>query len=338
MKSFCVPVLLSAALVLWGAHSLPLEIECNGDGIRYAGKLAEQAIEKNHDHGYKFLFQGVNGSTINQVQDGCEMTLHIILKETSCTVTNPKPASECKLRDMYDEVTANCTVMLDVKNGVGKVTRYECDTRQEVTDIEMMQLCPDCPVLAFLNNAEGLKAVHDAIQQFNKNSSNTNIYVLHEVGRIISYYMMSAGMMYSPSFTLVETRCPMGSRIALEACVPLCPKRAKHAYCTARYSTVSGLQSVDCEYYPAEDNQTLALGEKEPVCERPHTGPPAPPGPPGPPGSIPHIHPHPPRPHFHSHLPCREARPGSVRKIHPICNWPVEQMLLPQQKTEDESK
>ncbi|KAM9831276.1 alpha-2-HS-glycoprotein 1 [Neosynchiropus ocellatus] len=335
MKAICVVALLTAALVLCGALSPPAVIPCHGVSNAAAAQLAVQAILDNHEHGYKFKLHQIQGSTIHQVQDGCEMNLRIELNETKCTVTNPKHVDDCDIRQSSETpVVANCTVMLDFKNSGVKVTRYECDTRKEPIDLH--RICPDCPVLVPLNSPEGLKAVHDAIQQFNRNTSNSNIYVLHEVGRIISYYMMMTGMMYSPSFTLVETRCPMGTRIVPESCVPLCPKRAKHAYCKARYSTINGLQGMDCEFYPAEDNQVLAPGEMEPVCAHPHTGPPAPngpPGPPGPPGSIP-----PSRPHYHSHIPCREAKPDSQRDIHPICNWPVEQMLLTQLKTGVKSK
>lgn len=33
-------------------------------------------------------------------------------------------------------------------------------------------------------------------------------------------------MNYYPEFALVETRCPRDSKIAIEACTPLCPDRA----------------------------------------------------------------------------------------------------------------
>lgn len=37
---------------------------------------------------------------------------------------------------------------------------------------------------------------------------------------------MGKGMNYYAEFALVETHCPMGSRILPEACIPLCPDRA----------------------------------------------------------------------------------------------------------------
>lgn len=54
------------------------------------------------------------------------------------------------------------------------------------TNSEMVRICPDCPVLLPLNNSEGLKSVHEATTEFNKNTSNQHYYVLKEVGRISS--------------------------------------------------------------------------------------------------------------------------------------------------------
>lgn len=54
----------------------------------------------------------------------------------------------------------------------------------EMTDSEMMMICPDCPKLIPLNDPKGLKSIYEALTEFNKNSSNEHVYVLQEVGRI----------------------------------------------------------------------------------------------------------------------------------------------------------
>lgn len=54
----------------------------------------------------------------------------------------------------------------------------------EKTNLEMVRICPDCPVLLPLNNSEGLKSVREATAEFNKNTSNQHYYILKEVGRI----------------------------------------------------------------------------------------------------------------------------------------------------------
>uniref|UniRef100_A0AAX7T1T4 Cystatin domain-containing protein n=1 Tax=Astatotilapia calliptera TaxID=8154 RepID=A0AAX7T1T4_ASTCA len=200
---------------------------------------------------------------------------------------------------------ANCTVLMTIKDGDADITKYECDTRQEKTNLEMVRICPDCPVLLPLNNSEGLKSVREATAEFNKNTSNQHYYILKEVGRISSGYIMGLGMNYYPEFALVETHCPMGSRIVIEACIPLCPNRARHAFCRSSYSSQNGLLSTECDFYPAENTTALGPGEKEPVCGRHphgHGGPP------------PHAHDHgrgpPPHAHDHGHGPPPDAGKG----------------------------
>ncbi|XP_078114218.1 alpha-2-HS-glycoprotein 1 [Sander vitreus] len=171
----------------------------------------------------------------------------------------------------FRAVMANCTVKMSIRNTDTNITKYECDTRQEKTNLEMVRICPDCPTLQPLNSTEGLKYVNEAVSKFNQNTTNQHYYILKEVGRIRLGYMFSAGMAYYAEFALVETNCPMGSRINPEACKPLCPDRAHHAFCKSTYFRSTGLQSVECEFYPPSNTTALGPGEQEPVC-RHHVG------------------------------------------------------------------
>uniref|UniRef100_A0A8P4GCL2 Cystatin fetuin-A-type domain-containing protein n=1 Tax=Dicentrarchus labrax TaxID=13489 RepID=A0A8P4GCL2_DICLA len=235
--------------------------------------------------------KGCNSNTGCKVDEGCNIELQLHLLETTCHTVNPKHFEDCETRMETDQaVEANCTVMMTVTNNDAKVTKYECDTKQ----VKIMMRCPDCPILIPLNNTNGLKSVHEAVTKFNQNSSNTHYYVLQEVGRIQSGYMMAAGMGYWAEFVLVETPCPWGSRIVPEACKPLCHDRAHHAFCRSSSTTQNGLGSVECEFYPPTNTTALGPGEQEPVCRphhvRPHDRP-------GDRGSRPHSHSHGPPPH-----------------------------------------
>uniref|UniRef100_A0A669D6K9 Cystatin domain-containing protein n=1 Tax=Oreochromis niloticus TaxID=8128 RepID=A0A669D6K9_ORENI len=123
----------------------------------------------------------------SRVDGGCNVKLQLDLRETKCHTTNPKPFEDCELRrETQRAVKANCTVLMTIKDGDATITKYECDTRQVNTNSEMVRICPDCPVLLPLNDSEGLKSVHEATTEFNKNTSNQHYYVLKEVGRISS--------------------------------------------------------------------------------------------------------------------------------------------------------
>ncbi|XP_039456597.1 histidine-rich glycoprotein-like isoform X1 [Oreochromis aureus] len=346
MRTLRVLTLLSAAVLLCSAAPGLAPLTCSeGNGPAAADKAVHH-INEYHDHGYKFRLHEVQGNSVEQVDGGCNVKLQLDLRETKCHTTNPKPFEDCEIREETARaVKANCTVLMTIKDGDATITKYECDTRQVNTNSEMVRICPDCPVLLPLNDSEGLKSVHEATTEFNKNTSNQHYYILKEVGRISSGYIMTSGMNYYAEFALVETHCPMGSRIVIEACTPLCPDRARHAFCKSSYSSENGLLSNDCDFYPAENTTALGPGEKEPDCR--HHGRRLPHSHGGPPPHA-HDHGHGPPPHDHEHghgppppggkgghhgkgsfhplrrfHPCHGFLVNPDPALHPICPWPL---------------
>ncbi|KAK2908389.1 hypothetical protein Q8A73_009462 [Channa argus] len=251
MKRLLLLVLLSSAVLLCCTAPAVGPVACTEDDIAPAAHLAMQHINKYHHHGYKFQLNQTLDHKLEKTDDGCNIELHLDLLETKCHVVNPTPFEDCPLREEHDqEVMADCKVDMTVKSGEAKVTEYLCDTKQVKSNQEMVSMCPDCPILIPLNSTEGLKSVREAVNKFNENTTHQHYYILKEVGRITSGYMMMAGMAYYAEFALVETFCPMGTRIVIEACQPKCPDRARHAFCTSSYTRTNGLGSVECEYYP----------------------------------------------------------------------------------------
>ncbi|XP_034439241.1 alpha-2-HS-glycoprotein 1 [Hippoglossus hippoglossus] len=280
MKALNVLVLLASVVLLCRAAPVLELLMCSEDHSAAAARLAVHDINEHHNHGYKFRLSEIKENKTEKVEDGCTIELHLDLLESKCHSINPKHFEDCETRHETErDVMAHCTVMMAVKDGNANVTRYDCDTRQVTTNKDMQLLCPDCPVLIPLHSPEGLKAVEKAVHEENVNSANERFYILQEVGRVLSGYMSSQGMYYSSEFVIVETHCIMGSRIAIEACDPLCPDRARHAFCRSSYSNGAGLRSVDCEYYPALNTTALGPGETEPQCKCPHlAGQPSPTG------------------------------------------------------------
>ncbi|XP_039666136.1 antihemorrhagic factor cHLP-B-like [Perca fluviatilis] len=265
MKGFHIVVLLSSAVLLVSAAPAMELVTCSEESGAAAAQLAMHRINENHRHGYKFRLQEIQGNKVEKADDGCNLELQLNLQETVCHVVNPKHFEDCQIRGEAERaVTANCTVKMSVKNNDANVTKYECDTRQGIkTDL-------DVPVLVPLNSTEGLKSINEAESKFNQNATNQHHYILKEVGRI----RLGSGKDYYAEFALVETHCPMGSRINPEACKPLCPDRAHHAFCKSTYFRQTGLQSVECEFYPPSNTTALGPGEQEPVCRHypPHAG------------------------------------------------------------------
>ncbi|XP_053285924.1 alpha-2-HS-glycoprotein 1 [Pleuronectes platessa] len=271
MKALNVLVLLASVVLLCRASPVLEPVMCNEDHSAAAARMAVHDINEHHKHGYKFRLSEIKENKMDKVEEGCTIELHLDLLETKCHSISPKHFEDCETRqESSGAVMANCTVMMAVKDGNANVTRYDCDTRQVRTNREMSRMCPDCPTLIPLNSHEALTAIEKAVHEENINSTNEHFYVLQEVGRVMSGWMSSQGMYYSSEFVIVETHCPMGSRIAIQACDPLCPDRARHAFCRSFYTKGSGLRSVDCEYYPALNTTALGPGEKEPQCQYPH--------------------------------------------------------------------
>ncbi|XP_039984572.1 alpha-2-HS-glycoprotein 1 isoform X2 [Xiphias gladius] len=289
MKRLHVLALLSSAALLCSAAPALEPVTCSEDGGVAAARLAMHHINKHHHHGYKFQLSEILGNKVEKVDEDCNVELHLDLLETVCHTVNPKHFEDCEVRGEADGVVmANCTVTMAVKTGVAKVTKYECDTQQVKNNSATVTICPNCPMLMPLNSPAGLNSVHEAVNKFNQNTTIHHYYILQEVGRIKSGDIMKAGMRYYAEFALVETHCPVGSKIILEACKPLCPDTAHHAFCRSSYLSTNGLGSVQCEFYPPSTD-AHGPGDQEPICRHSH------------PVHPPHVHGQGPPPHAHDH-------------------------------------
>ncbi|XP_020502570.1 alpha-2-HS-glycoprotein 1 [Labrus bergylta] len=318
MKGFSTLVLLFSAVLL--CHSAPaLEpVTCTSENVNAAARLAMHHIDMHHSHGYKFRLLDIKGNKMEETDTGCNIELKLGLGETQCHVVNPKHFEDCEYSGASDgSVMSSCTVMMTVVESDAQVTSYSCETQREISKEELSLTCPDCPVIMALNDKEGLNAALEAVKEFNKNTTNQNYFVLQDVGRLKLGYIMSQGMRHFSEIALVESNCPLFSRIVPAACKALCSHRAQHAVCRSSYSKTSKLVSLRCEYYPALDSSPLPPGEMEPICEQPPSFSPA--GPPAPPPNagaaqiqIP-LNPLPPV------LPCHAS---PQQEFHPICNWP----------------
>ncbi|XP_049445028.1 alpha-2-HS-glycoprotein 1 [Epinephelus fuscoguttatus] len=289
MEGLSILLLLASAVQLYSAAPALEAVTCNEDGGAAAARLATHHIDEHHDHGYKFRLLEILGNKMEKVDGGCDIELNLNLGETVCHTVNPQHFEDCEYRDQTaGAVGAHCNVSMTVRNGDAKVTKYACDTHRELSDSELIMTCPDCPVLIELTSPEGLMSVNQAVKKFNTNTTNQHVYILQEVGRLRTGYVMSVGMFYYSEFVVVETHCPRDSRILQDACKPLCPDRAHHALCRSSYSSKTYKTTYDCDFYPPKNTTALGPGEQEPVCtsEQPAV-PPVLAGPHMPPGGRP---------------------------------------------------
>uniref|UniRef100_H3C5X1 Cystatin domain-containing protein n=1 Tax=Tetraodon nigroviridis TaxID=99883 RepID=H3C5X1_TETNG len=167
MRALLSALLLSSLLQLCGAAAL----SCSRFHNLTASDLAVQHINQHHRHGYKFSLDDVSEAQLERVAGGVA---------SSCSAPEgddvsrgrPQRAPGVRSRMMGERaVVANCSVLITVKDDNATVSRYDCQTRQEMTNREMMRMCPDCPTLLPLDDPKGLEAVQEAIFLFAVNSS-----------------------------------------------------------------------------------------------------------------------------------------------------------------------
>ncbi|XP_077390868.1 alpha-2-HS-glycoprotein-like, partial [Festucalex cinctus] len=263
------------ALFLWCAGTLPglladsylPAVNCSNESAAEAARLGVQRINGKHKHGFRFKLQEVQSSKYFQLSGGCHIDVNVKLVQTKCHFTNPKPEDQCELwqRDERGAV-ATCSIEFWVMWGVAKVTRYECTTRPELTNAELMTICPDCPLSLPLDDPTAVKAVNDAVVRFNKDDKHLNYLTLMEIAHATVEYS-TIGEITHLQFALVETRCPRLTEKTF-ACTPLCSDRATHAFCrTTYYNVHRQLGELQCDLYPPKNLAPHPAGVPEPVCK-----------------------------------------------------------------------
>ncbi|XP_061681140.1 alpha-2-HS-glycoprotein-like [Syngnathoides biaculeatus] len=297
-----VVVLLWCAAALPGllaVASLPA-VTCAKESVAAAASLGVQHINGNHKHGFRFKLQEVQSSKYQQISGGCHIDVNVKLVQTKCHFTNPKPDDQCELWRMDERgAVATCSIEFWVMWGVAKVTRHQCTTRPELTNEELVTVCPYCPSLLPLDDPTAVKAVNDAVVKFNRESKQEKYFTLMEVSHVTMGSVATIGTITSLKFALVETTCPREARNTFVACTPLCPDRAHHSFCqTTYYNLYRQVGELECELYLPKNPGPHPTDVPEPVC----------------------------RPLFHQSPEaclCKERLKNPTHSIHHICPFPL---------------
>ncbi|XP_077440584.1 alpha-2-HS-glycoprotein-like [Vanacampus margaritifer] len=262
-------------LLLWCAGTLPglladlsSAVTCNNQSVAVAARLGVQYINGKHKHGFRFRLQEVQSSNYLLVSGGCYIDVNVKLVQTTCHFTNPKPEDQCELwqRDERGAV-ATCSIEFWVMWGVAEVTRYECTTRPELTNEEIVTICPNCPMSLPLDDPTAVKAAHDSVVKFNRESKHLNYFTLMEVAHVTMRDVATIGKVTWLKLALVETTCPRETT-KMAACAPRCSDRAHHAFCnTTYYNLHRQLGGLECELYLPKNPAPHPTGVPEPVCK-----------------------------------------------------------------------
>ncbi|XP_019711328.1 alpha-2-HS-glycoprotein-like [Hippocampus comes] len=131
----------------------------------------------------------------------------------------------------------------------------------------MAWICPDCPMLSPLDDPMGVKAAHQAVLKFNRESKHRNYFTLMEVSQITGGYIMTIGMLTWLKLALVETDCPRHAENTFAPCAPRCSDQASHVFCQATYyNWQDQIGELGCEFYPPRNSASRSPGMPKPKC------------------------------------------------------------------------
>ncbi|XP_061680852.1 alpha-2-HS-glycoprotein-like [Syngnathoides biaculeatus] len=263
-------VLLWGATVISGllaAPSLPA-ITCDKESLPVAASLGVRHINRKHKHGFKFQLQEIQSSKYQQVSGGCHIDVNVKMVQTKCHFTNPKPDDQCELWQLNERgAVATCSIEFWLMWGVAKIIQHECTTRPELTNEELVTVCPTCPKLLPLDDPTAVKAVNNAVAKFNWKSKQENYFTLMEVAHVTMESVETIGPITSLKFALVETACPREARNIFMGCAPRCPDIAHHAFCqTTYYNLHKQVGELACELYPPKNPSIYHTDVPGPVC------------------------------------------------------------------------
>jgi len=244
-------------------HGAPVEQAGMEEGScedAFAVSAARQALTKinqNREEGYLFsLHRLSNVHMMKHGETGFVFYLTLDVVETNCSVLSCRnDFKTCEPRPSHDTpVYGQCkaAIYMNKVHRVVRLYKYSCEIRP-VPAAKLGQLCPDCPSLIDMDNAEVKKTVSLSLEKFNRESGLNNRFALLKVTRALS----GMGMVthYNVEYTIQETTCPRSTEAATKCPLMDC-EFAHKGFCKASlyYSPMGEGSdiSVDCEIYEAE--------------------------------------------------------------------------------------
>ncbi|XP_019203684.1 alpha-2-HS-glycoprotein [Oreochromis niloticus] len=235
---------------------------CDSPEAEEAALVAQDYLNGQHHHGYKYVLNQINDIKVYTKPDGDEYDMEVDLLETDCHVLDPTPLANCTVRPkVQTAVEGDCDVVLKNVSGVLKVIAFKCKSEVSTED-----LCLGCPTLLPLNHTDALDFVQASLTSFNNMTVDTT-HVLLEVGRLSSQ-IVSGGPIFITEYVVVEGNCTE------DPCVPLNDAMATRGICTAKGTIAQ--HSVDCKMFstliPIVDaNSTAAADPLLPPAVHVHT-------------------------------------------------------------------
>uniref|UniRef100_A0A8C3P0J6 Alpha 2-HS glycoprotein n=1 Tax=Cyanoderma ruficeps TaxID=181631 RepID=A0A8C3P0J6_9PASS len=227
----------------------PAPLGCDDPESEAAAAVAVNYINDHSHHGYKFALNRIeNIRMVPQGPNNNIIFLELDLLETKCPILSPTPLENCTVRSFAEHaVEGDCDVKLQKVDGIVSVLASKCHSHADSNE-DVLKVCPDCPLLARLNNTEVLETVSAALNDYNSKTTESYLRLL-EIGRAkIQYH---PGHIIVTEFAVGATNCSAEEAKAnVGACQLLPEDQSNFGFCTAvMVKRPSQDLQVDCQLY-----------------------------------------------------------------------------------------
>uniref|UniRef100_G3PUE5 Alpha-2-HS-glycoprotein 2 n=1 Tax=Gasterosteus aculeatus TaxID=69293 RepID=G3PUE5_GASAC len=206
MNFLGITLILGLFAGLWAQMNV-IKPKCDSFEAEEAALVAQDYLNAQHTHGYKYALNRVEDIKIYTKPDGDIYVLEVDLLETNCHVLDPTPLANCTVRPKISTaIEGDCDVVLKKVGGALTVLAFKCKTDESTED-----LCVGCATLLPLNDTAALDFVQASLATFNNRTVNVT-YAVKEVGRMSS--KVGPETVWS-EYVIAEANCTE------DACTPL---------------------------------------------------------------------------------------------------------------------
>ncbi|XP_008936503.1 PREDICTED: alpha-2-HS-glycoprotein [Merops nubicus] len=237
----------------------PAPLGCDDPEAEAAAEVAVSYINGHSHHGYKFVLNRIeNIHVLPQLPNNDIIFLELDLLETTCHILSPTPLANCTVRSFTEHaVEGDCDVKLQKVNGKFFVLASKCHSHADSSE-DILQLCPDCPLLARLNDTEVVTTVTAALNDHNSKTAGPHLRLL-EIGRAKIQYVPAHIVFVE--FAVAATNCSAEeAKENVEACQLLPDDQSNFGFCTATMVTRPSQDlTVNCKLYGHQPGVTYSL-------------------------------------------------------------------------------
>ncbi|NXC50444.1 FETUA protein, partial [Penelope pileata] len=250
MKALVALVLLVQLPIHRAAPAAPPPpVGCDDPETEAAAEFAVNYINDHSHHGYKFALNRIEQVRVLPQGPNNEIIfLELDLLETTCHILSPTPLANCTVRSFTEHaVEGDCDIKLQKVNGQLSILGTKCHSHADSSE-DIQRVCPDCPLLASLNDTEVLAAVTAALNDYNSKTPGAYLRLL-EIGRARKQF--HPVHVVAVEFAVAATNCTAEEAKAnLEACQLLPEDQSNFGFCTASIVTSPSQElQADCQLY-----------------------------------------------------------------------------------------